>query len=952
MRAWASGIAIGLGLVLVLPTALLAQGAIGGTVKDSTGAVLPGVTVEASSDALIERTRSAVTDANGQYQIVNLRPGTYAVTFTLAGFNSLKREGLILTGANTLPVSVELSVGSVEETLTVTGASPVVDIQNTRQQAVLTREVLDAIPRARNAQNTGMLLPGMVADGSLNGVTHDVGGSSGENQVTLAIHGGTALDQTLQMDGFPVHVYDASTAMSGIQYSDAQVQEFNFEFSAISAETGSGGVRVNVVPKEGGNRFSPSLFANGTGRALTSTNLTDAIRAAGITDTDHVEKIWDFNPSLGGPVMKNKLWFFTTYRNWGVNKQPASTYFESGDPFTVHPLTLDTARRAEDPQHYWSVLGRLTWQANRKNKFGIYFDKQDRTLEYWRVSNTVLPGNATTQTWPHEWVSQGKWTSTVSSRLLLEAGVSTDVQHYRTRPTATSQPGAIPITDTGLGVSYNAAVGSALSAYYDSITHQHAARASLNYVTGSHAFKAGYVEQWGTWQRNQFSYTDYIVRLNNGTPTSVVLSATPQFASYDMNADLGLFVQDQWRMGRLTLNGGLRFDYFNTSIPAQSAPAGKFVAARSFPEIKNVPNWKDIDPRIGGVWDVFGTGKTAVKANLSRYVAAQTAGFAASINPMTALATDTRSWTDPNKDGIPQPSEFGPTSNASFGLPVFSSHPDPALANGWGVRGANWEYSAGVQHEVVPGVSGSAVFTRRSFRNLTWTRNTLLSSSDYSPFVVNNPYTNQPLTLYNQSVATRALVDNLVTFAPDDQRVFNGLDFVVNGKYRRVLMYGGITMGTTHAKTCTAGTINPNSLIFCDVKPPFAAENQYKAVFSYSLPADMQLSGAYQSTPGQRIAANYTVTSAIAGIAITQTQITANLVNPGSLYGDRLQQVDLRLSKGVRVGRTHMVGNIELFNVFNNSTALVLNNTFGANWQKPQNILLSRMLKFGIQADF
>jgi hypothetical protein len=256
MRAWASGIAIGLGLVLVLPTALLAQGAIGGTVKDSTGAVLPGVTVEASSEALIERTRSAVTDANGQYQIVNLRPGTYAVTFTLAGFNSLKREGLILTGANTLPVSVELSVGSVEETLTVTGASPVVDIQNTRQQAVLTREVLDAIPRARNAQNTGMLLPGMVADGSLNGVTHDVGGSSGENQVTLAIHGGTALDQTLQMDGFPVHVYDASTAMSGIQYSDAQVQEFNFEFSAISAETGSGGVRVNVVPKEGGNRFS------------------------------------------------------------------------------------------------------------------------------------------------------------------------------------------------------------------------------------------------------------------------------------------------------------------------------------------------------------------------------------------------------------------------------------------------------------------------------------------------------------------------------------------------------------------------------------------------------------------------------------------------------------------------------------------------------------------------
>ena len=379
--------------------------------------------------------------------------------------------------------------------------------------------------------------------------------------------------------------------------------------------------------------------------------------------------------------------------------------------------------------------------------------------------------------------------------------------------------GAIPINDTGLGVSYNAATGNALSAYYDSITHQHAARASLSYVTGSHAIKAGYVEQFGTWQRNQFSYTDYIVRLNNGAPTSVVLSATPQNASYDMNADLGLFVQDQWRVGRITLNGGLRFDYFNTSIPAQSAPAGKFVAARNFPEIKNVPNWKDISPRIGGVWDVFGTGKTALKASVSRYLAAQTAAFAQSVNPMTALATDTRTWTDPNKDGIPQPSEFGPSTNATFGLPVFGSHPDPAVSNGWGARGANWEYAGGIQHEIAPGVSGSVLFTRRSYRNITWTKNTLVTASDYAPFTVNNPYTNTPLTLYNQSAATRALVDNLVTFAPDDQRVFNGVDFVANGKYRKLLMYGGITMGTTHAKICTVGTINPNSLINCDMQP-------------------------------------------------------------------------------------------------------------------------------------
>jgi hypothetical protein len=945
---------VAVGLFVVVPSTLFAQGAIGGSVKDATGAVLPGVTVEASSDALIERTRSVATDSNGQYLIVNLRPGTYTVTFTLTGFNSVRREGLILVGSNTLPVSAELSVGAVQETLTVTAASPVVDIQNTRQQATLTREMLDVLPRARNAQNTGMLLPGMVADGSANGVTHDVGGSSGENQVVLSIHGSVNGDQTLQMDGFPVHVYDASTSMSGIQYSDAQVQEFNFEFSAISAETGSGGVRVNVVPKEGGNVLRPTLFVNGTYHSLTAANLTDKIKATGLTDTDHVDKLWDFNPSLGGPIKKDKLWFFTTYRNWGVNKFPAFAFHEAGDPFTVHPLVLDMTQRAYDPQRYWSLLGRLTWQATRKNKFGVYFDKQNRVLEYWRVSNTVLPGNATTQTWPHEWVSQAKWTSTVSSRLLLEGGFSADVQHYRVRPTASSAPGAIPINDTGLGVSYNAATGNALSAYYDSITHQRAARAALNYVTGSHALKVGYVEQFGTWKRNQFSYTDLIVRLNNGSPTQVVLSATPQNASYDMNADLGLYVQDQWRVGKITLNGGLRYDYFNTSIPAQTAPAGRFVPARSYAEIKNVPNWKDINPRIGGVYDLFENGKTAIKASVNRYVAAQTAAFAQSINPMTAAsgASDTRNWTDPNKDGIPDPSEFGPTQNVNFGLPVFTSRSDPALSNGWGARSANWEYTAGLQHEVVPGVSGSAMFTRRSYRNITWTQNTLVTAADYTTFTIVNPVDNQPLTLYNLNVNKRGLIDNLVTFAPDDQRVFNGVDFVVNGRYHDLLVYGGVTMGATHVKTCTVGTVNPNQLINCDVKPDFTGENQYKAVFSYQLPKEFQLSGALQSTPGPRIAANYTVTSTIAGVALTAGTITTNLVEPGTLYGDRLNQLDLRLGRMFRTGRSRFQANVELFNVLNAAPALVLNNAYGANWQKPQNILLGRMLKFGIQADF
>jgi hypothetical protein len=244
----------------LLPSAVLAQGAISGVVRDASGAVLPGVNVEAASPALIEKSRTAVTDGQGQYKILDLRPGIYSVTFALQGFTTVIREGLELSAAANLPVNADLKVGAIQETLTVTGATPVVDVQNTRQQAVISRDVLDAIPRSRDAALTAGLLVGVTA-----GSVQDQGGSGGQVIAQLVAHGGDGNDQIWNIDGMKA----AGNTRRVLVVADQSSQEVTYEVSGISAETPSGGVRLNTVPREGGNRFSGQLFGAYTNHGMT-----------------------------------------------------------------------------------------------------------------------------------------------------------------------------------------------------------------------------------------------------------------------------------------------------------------------------------------------------------------------------------------------------------------------------------------------------------------------------------------------------------------------------------------------------------------------------------------------------------------------------------------------------------------------------------------------------------
>src|SRR5262245_36798138 len=314
--------------LLGIPSAQAQSGssaAIAGEVRDATGSLLPGVVVEAASPALIEKVRSVVTDDRGQYKIIDLRPGPYTVTFSLTGFSSVKREGLELNTGFTATVNAELRVGGIEVTITVSGASPVVDTQNVRTQSVLTREVLDVVPTSKNYQSFAGLTLGAV--GSTAGATGggDSGGSKGEQMTGLTIHGAGAGLTTI--DGMRINTATNFWDNHRYFFNQLSVQESVMETGGAGAESMAGRRNVHMVPKDGGNVVRGSFVTEYANRDFQGSNLTDDLRARGLTRTNQIRTIYDVGGGVGGPLKRDRLWFFTASRAWGSQEELAGVYF-------------------------------------------------------------------------------------------------------------------------------------------------------------------------------------------------------------------------------------------------------------------------------------------------------------------------------------------------------------------------------------------------------------------------------------------------------------------------------------------------------------------------------------------------------------------------------------------------------------------------------------------------
>jgi Carboxypeptidase regulatory-like domain len=965
-------VSVGLVAIVLMPAVTLAQSGIAGIVRDTTAAVLPGVTVEASSPVLLEKTRTAVTDEQGRYHIVDLRPGVYRVAFTLTGFNAFTREGIELTANFTANVNADLRVGALEETVTVSGLGPVVDIQNVIQRSVVTDRQIAAIPTGRSFQNFAQMIPGVSIANVTRPSPQDVGGLSGERQ-RLIVHGSQFNDFSQTLEGLSFNILNSAGSSTAITVNPGEVQEFSYELGAISAETEKGGARVNIIPKDGGNRFAGSVFAAFANTDMQNDNLTDDLKARGLGSGNPLEKIWDVNPALGGPLVKDKVWFFGSFRYSGLSSLVAGNYYNSTPQAFVY--TPDTSRPGVDSLFGTSSGLRTTWQATSKNKISLYGLRTTQLQRNKDIASGLTSPEASTRTmFPTNQLLQAMWSAPVTSRVLFEAGMLV----YRFVQDTSPQPGVTPdimaATEQSTGLRFRA------NPEYSVISHdQETYRASLSYVTGSHAFKGGFTLQRGSRVSEIRINRDLTVSLLNGVPRSLTMNATPYAATENLDANFGAFVQDQWALRRLTLNVGLRFDQIRASVPEQNLPAVQFVSERNFAALSNVPHWNDLSPRLGASYDLFGTGKTALKMSMNRYVLGELIDFARANNPLFASVNSaTRTWTDANRDFNPDcdfrnfltNGECGPISNTNFGTrnPSVNRY-DDAIKEGWGIRGYNWEVMAGIQQELVSGVSANASYFRRWYGNFRATDNRAVTPADYDPYCITAP-TDSRLPggggyaicgLYDINPSKFGQVTNLVTQANTfgkQTEIYTGIDVLMNARLPRgATLQGGFNTGRVETNSCFV-VDSPQALRYCNIKPPFF-QPQFKFFGAQPLPRGFQLAGSFQTAAGPEITASYAATSAQIQPSLGRPlaagangTVTIPLIQPGTQYGERLYQVDARLTKFFKIGRTRIQGNLDLYNALNSNTVLVQNNTFGSAWQRPTYILPGRLFKVSGQIDF
>ncbi len=994
-------------LLILVPMCASAQqvaGAIAGQVRDTTGAVLPGVTVEASSPALIEKVRTAVTDDTGQYRIVDLRPGVYAVMFTLTGFSTVRHEELTLTTGFTATVDAELAVGDISETITVSGQAPVVDVQNVTQQTVFSRTVLDVVPSGRMYSSIGTLIPGMSTPSSFG--DQDVGGAVGRDSHSLTIHGSRADDFRLMIDGMPVGGWMSENGSNvAIPPADSIAEEVNLQIGAFSAEVETGGPQMNLVPKSGGNLFQGSVFGNFATTGMQGDNLTDDLRARGLAASGKIDYLTDFNPSFGGPVKRDRLWFFVSYRD--ARPMRFSTLYPDKDvsdwvytPDPSKPLTRD-----ERPQ--WNLNGRMTWQASPRNRIGSGIEVA-YICQCWfgvgsSIGSTRTPEGTPRMTIWHEPLWQISWTSPLTNRLLLEAGGQIYRGHWRGRPQTVSVPPAAQELSNGILFRSSLTLGS--TGYTDITWESDYVRGAVSYTTGVHSFKTG-ATLWPAWAQfadQSFGHGPYTLQLLNAVPRAVVYRMDP-IVSKNRQMKAAAFAQDQWTIQQLTMNLGLRLDVLHTGYPAQHLDATAYLPARDFPA-GDVHSWWDLQPRLSVAYDLFGNAKTAVKASIGRYTYGDGANSANAANPARASGgTLTRTWTDVNGDYIPQGDPANPNPNGeltgaspnrNWGTPIFTTRFDPEWAQGGrGARMYNWETSASIQHQLISNMSVNVAYFRRRYGNLTVTDNLALGPGDFDSFCITAPRDSrlpggggqEICGLLDVKPAKFGQTNNLVTLASNygqmEQR-FDGVDVTVNARFSQgFVLQGGTSLGKGITDDCdlldelpellvSGNTRSPES--YCRAEQPY--QTQVKLLATYALPWALDVAATYQNasnpmsssgrnvnSPPMGLRADYLVGNAAIAPSLGRnlsagatTLITVNVLPPGSIFGDRIQQLDLRFGRTFRFGRTSVKAMVDLYNVTNSNTVRTLNHSYGTNgafWQQPLNITSPRLLKLGAQMNF
>jgi hypothetical protein len=992
----------------LLPAVVYAQASFTGIVRDTSGAVLPGVSVEAASPVLIEKVRSSVTDGTGRYTISDLRPGTYQVTFTLAGFRSVVRQGLELVGTSVVTANADMAIGTVEETITVSGATPTVDLQSTTRQVSITQEIVSSIPSSRTPFSLGVLIAGVTQ-----GVgARDVGGAVVAEVASLVANGGRTADQRMMVNGVALSSGIAGGWGGGAVPNAAGTQEFAIDVSAVDAQAATGGVRINFIPRDGGNRLSGLVFGSYAKESFAADNYTGTdVQQRGLAAPSKIKGNGDFNPGVGGPIVRDRLWFFLSGRRLYADNFVAGQFHNANANERGRFDYVRTDRQAVLHQDQQIFQARFTYQANQKNKFGVTFDQEAYCGCPFGTTATVTPDGSTDRRFPTQRFVTADWTSPVTNRLLLEASGIHRVERWGNMHLQTGKgdnvdaivPGMISVTDNPNPVTGGSLTYRSAAQYNNSWNWNLHYRAAVSYITGSHNIKVGFNNAY-LYHENT-TYTDpsapYSYTFANGVPTQLTYRIAPRTVKVNVDYDFGLFAQDRWTIGRWTLQGGIRYDAFANSFPAQSIEPTVLAPNLNvnFDRIENL-NWKDITPKMGATYDLFGNGRTALKVTLNKYLEGLgTTGFGPSQvsdapNPINRLVNQTtRPWTDSDRDFVPDcdlqnfaaNGECGNLVNAAnFGTVTPGTSYDPDLLNGWAKRFYNWEFTAGVQHELVPRVSLNVQYARRWYGNFRVQDDRAVGPQNYDQFTINVPNDSRlpnsggTLTAFDLKPGSPGTQNILVTLADNfgkQTEYFDGVNISLQARLQNgLLVQAGVGPGRVVTDDCDivddlpellqANNGAPSRSGITTTRPLERCEQNngwrtgVSGLASYTIPkVDVQISGTYQNQPGNQINANvvnFSAANTSLGRAYTGAPAGRgfNLAPAGEVFIERLNQIDFRVAKLFRVANTRTSINFDLYNITNSNSVLTENQTFSAAWRTPQSILLPRLFKISAQFDF